>query len=308
LLAAPVLLSQSTTNDLGQALCLGLFGIGFNLIFRYSGLLSFGHAAFFGFAAYLQAKLFGAFPSAPLPLLLLATCGATCVLGIIVGRICVQRSGAYFSMVTLAVAAFIYSVAFKWISMTGGTDGLGGFMPAQIMLFPGWSITGTEIQNIYFIVLAVAIPVVAACWILMEATPFGNAVNAVRQNEERATFLGYNVFRVKLANFTLGATIAGVAGTLWTIDNSFVATDSIDLKLSTTVIIFTMIGGSRWFLGPVIGSIVYITLSDWLSAQTAYWQIWLGLAFIGLVLAFPSGIAGFVTVIYRYLLRRGARP
>ena len=113
---------------------------------------------------------------------------------------------------------------------------------------------------------------------------------------------------MKLANFTLGATIAGVAGTLWTIDNSFVATDSIDLKLSTTVIIFTMIGGSRWFLGPVIGSIVYITLSDWLSAQTAYWQIWLGLAFIGLVLAFPSGIAGFVTVIYRYLLRRGARP
>lgn len=305
MLAPPLLLPQSVTNNLGQALCLGLFGIGFNLIFRYSGLLSFGHAAFFGFAAYFQAKLFGAFPSLPLPLLLLATCGATSVLGLIVGRICVQRSGAYFSMVTLAVAAFIYSIAFKWISVTGGTDGLGRFMPARIVLFPGWGIASTEIRNVYFVILAVAIPVVAACWILMEATPFGNAVNAVRQNEERATFLGYNVFRVKLANFALGAAIAGLAGALWAIDNAFVATDSIDLKLSTTVIIFTMIGGSRWFLSPVIGSVFYITLSDWLSAQTAYWQIWLGLAFIVLVLAFPSGIAGFVGMVHRYLFRRG---
>jgi ABC-type branched-subunit amino acid transport system permease subunit len=278
-----------------------LFGIGFNVIFRYSGLLSFGHAAFFGFAAYAAAKLLQSHPAIPLPLLLLITGFLTALLGLAIGHVCVRRIGAYFSMSTLAIAAFVYSVAFKWNAMTGGTDGLGGFMPPRLVLFPGYEVESTNISRMYFVVLFVSVILIAGCWALMDLTPFGNAVKAVKQNEERAAFLGYHTFAVKLSNFSIGAVVAGLAGALWAIDTAFVATDSIDLKLSTTVIILTFLGGSNWFLGPILGSVLYITMSDWLSSQTAYWQIWIGLLFIVVVLLFPSGLSGVATLAYRRL-------
>jgi branched-chain amino acid transport system permease protein len=304
-IGVPFLVPLNITNDLGQALCLGLFGIGFNLIFRYSGLLSFGHAAFFGFAAYLAAKLLQSYPAIPLPLLLLVTGFSTAVLGLAIGHVCVRRIGAYFSMSTLAIAAFVYSVAFKWNAVTGGTDGLGGFMPARLVLFPGYAVESTNIACMYFVVLFESVIFIAGAWALMDLTPFGNAVKAVKQNEERAAFLGYHTFAVKLANFAIGAVVAGVAGALWAIDTAFVATDSIDLKLSTTVIILTFLGGCNWFLGPILGGVVYITLSDWLSSQTAHWQIWIGLLFIVVVLLFPSGLSGVAVLAYRRLHPRG---
>jgi ABC-type branched-subunit amino acid transport system permease subunit len=304
-IGAPFFVPLNVTNDLGQALCLGLFGIGFNLIFRYSGLLSFGHAAFFGFAAYSAAKLLQSYPAIPLPLLLLVTGFSTALLGLAIGHVCVRRTGAYFSMSTLAIAAFVYSVAFKWNAMTGGTDGLGGFMPSQLVLFPGYAVESTNISRMYFVVLFVSVFLIAGSWALMELTPFGNAVKAVKQNEERAAFLGYHTFAVKLSNFAIGAVVAGLAGALWAIDTAFVATDSIDLKLSTTVIILTFLGGSNWFLGPILGSVFYITMSDWLSGQTAYWQIWIGLLFMVVVLLFPLGLSGMATLAYRRHHPRG---
>lgn len=302
--AAPFVFPLNVVNDLGQAYCLGLFGVGFNLIFRYSGLLSFGHAAFFGCAAYAAAKLLQHFPAIPLPVVLAATVAATAILGIVVGHVCVRRAGAYFSMTTLAIAAFAYSLAFKWTSVTGGTDGLGDFMPSRLVVLPGFRIDSTNISTMYYVVLAVSTIVVALTWRLMDLTPFGNAVRAVKQNEERAAFLGYHTFAVKLANFVLGAAIAGLAGTLWAVDTAFVATDSIDLTLSTTVIILTFLGGSDWFPGPIVGSIFYIAASDWLSSQTAHWQIWIGLLFIAIVLALPSGLSGAVALAWRRFVAR----
>jgi branched-chain amino acid transport system permease protein len=306
LLSAPLVLPLNVTNDLGHALCLGLFGIGFNLIFRYSGLLSFGHAAFFGFSAYATAKLLQYDPGVPLAVILLTTIAAGGCLGLVLGHVCVRRTGAYFSMTTLAIGAFVYSVAFKWNSVTGGTDGLGGFMPSHLVLLPGYEIESTDIVRVYFVVLIICAIITTLTWALMDLTPFGNTVKAVKQNEERAAFLGYHTLGVKLTNFAIGAAVAGLAGTLWAVDTAFVATDSIDLQLSTTVIIITFLGGSNWFLGPIVGSILYIILSDWLSAQTAYWQIWIGLLFIAIVLVFPSGLSGAVAFIYRGLFTKGA--
>jgi ABC-type branched-subunit amino acid transport system permease subunit len=307
LAAAPLFASRAMVNDLGQAVCLGLFGISFNIVFKYSGLLSFGHAAFFGFSAYAEALLLQSFGNFPVPLLVLAAGLSTALLGFLLGQICVRREGAYFSMTTLAIGAGFYSVAFKWSAVTGGTDGLDGFMPDNLTVLPGWQWDSPGITQTYWLVLAILIPSALAAWALLELTPFGNAVRAVRQNEKRAKFLGYDTHHVKLANFTLAAALAGIAGALWAIDNSFVSTDSIDLTFSTTVIIIAFIGGTAWYWGPVIGAVVYIAASDWLSALTPHWQIWLGLAFILMVLFAPGGIAGLVRAGWTTIAARARR-
>jgi branched-chain amino acid transport system permease protein len=301
---APWILSAASLNDLGQAILFGLFAIGFNILFKYSGLLSFGHAAFFGVAAYGEALLLQAFPAAPVPLLILAAASGTGVLGVLLGHVCVRRTGAYFSMTTLAIGAFFYTIAFKWHAVTGGTDGLGGFMPAALVLLPGWRLANPSIAQTYELSVVFLIPVALAAWLLLERSPFGNAVQLVCQNEERAAFLGYDTHRVKLANYGLAAFIAGIAGALWAIANGFVSTDSIDLTLSTTVIIMTFIGGSQWFWGPLLGSTIYIFGSDRLSAFTQHWQLWMGLVFILLVLVFPRGVAGLPSMLFARLIGR----
>jgi len=294
LVSAPLFTSRATVNDLGQAVCLGLFAISFNIIFKYAGLLSFGHAAFFGVAAYAEALLLQSYGNLPIPLLVLAAATSSAILGLVVGQICVRREGAYFSMATLAIGAGLYAVAQKWSAVTGGTDGLDGFMPDTLTILPGWQWDSPSISQTYWLVLAILVPSALAAWALLELTAFGNAIRAIRQNEKRAKFLGYDTHYVKLANFTLAAFLAGIAGALWAIDNSFVSTDSIDLTFSTTVIIIAFIGGTGWFWGPLIGAVIYIAASDWLSALTPHWQIWLGLAFILLVLFAPGGMAGLV--------------
>ncbi|MCB8882611.1 branched-chain amino acid ABC transporter permease [Acidisoma cellulosilytica] len=306
LIVAPTFVSRSTVNDLGQAVCLGLFAISFNLLFKYSGLLSFGHAAFFGFAAYAEALLLQSWPGLPLPLLVVGTVLSTAILGLLLGQVCVRRSGAYFSMTTLTIGAFFYAVAFKWQGVTGGTDGLDSFMPQNLLLLPRWSLDNPGTAQTYWLILAILIPAALAAWALLEWTPWGNAVVAVRSNEKRAAFLGYDTHGVKLANFVLSAALAGVAGALWAIDNGFVSTDSVDLSFSTTVIIVALLGGSGWFWGPMVGAVIYIAVSDRLSALTPHWQIFLGLAFVGIVLFAPRGLAGLVQSIWqRVLTRRG---
>jgi ABC-type branched-subunit amino acid transport system permease subunit len=308
LVLAPVFSSRATVNDLGQAVCLGLFAISFNIIFKYSGLLSFGHAAFFGFAAYAEALLLQYVPTLPVfASVLAAGFGAAC-LGLVLGQICVRRQGAYFSMTTLAIGAFFYSVAFKWSAVTGGTDGLDGFMPDSLALLPGWQWNSPSIFQTYWLVLGILIPSGLAAWALLELTAFGNAVRAVRQNETRAKFLGYDTHHIKLANFTLAAALAGIAGALWAVDNAFVSTDSIDLTFSTTVIIIAFLGGTGWYWGPMIGAVLYIAASDRLSALTPHWQIWFGLAFIVMVLFAPGGVAGFGGAAGRVILRQIRRP
>jgi len=299
LTAAPLLAGRAVINDLGQAACLGLFGISFNLLFKYSGLLSFGHAAFFGFAA---ALLLGSLPTLPIPILVLVAGLGAGLLGLGLGHLCVRRSGAYFSMTTLAIGAFFYALAFKWRSVTGGTDGLDGFMPDRLLLLPGLGLGNPGIEQTYLLILAILVPIALAVWALLELTPFGNAVVALRSNEARAAFLGYDTHRIKLANFTLAAALSGVAGALWAIDNSFVSTDSIDLSFSTTVVIIVFLGGSTWFWGPMLGSIAYIAAGNWLAAITPHWQIVLGLAFIAVVLFMPGGLAGLVQGLWRRIL------
>ena len=290
-------------NDLGQAVLLGLFAIGFNIVFKYSGLLSFGHAAFFGFAAYIEAQLLQAFPAAPILLLVPAAAAAAALLGLVLGQLCLRRAGAYFSMTTLAMAAFLANIAYQWHAATGGTDGLDGFMPAALTILPGWRLSAPSIAQLYWIGVGFLIPATLLAWALLELTPFGDAVQRVRQNEQRAAALGYDTHRIKLANFGLAAFVAGLAGALWAIFNGFVSTDSIDLTMSTTVIIMAFIGGTFWFFGPLLGSVIYVFGSDRLSTLTEHWQLWMGLLFIAMVLVFPRGVSGLAVALAGRLRR-----
>ena len=300
---APLVVGQATLNDLGQAVALGMFSISFNVLFRYGGLLSFGHAAFFGSAAYGFALLFAAFPSVAVPVLVLAAGVLTGIAGLIVGHVCVKRSGAYFSMSTLAFAALVSAVAAHWEAVTGGTDGLGGFVPAVVALLPGWHVSAPSIGTFYGVTLAILLPVTVGTWAILEATPFGRAVVLTMQNETRAASFGYDTHRIKRATFALAAGVAGVAGALWALQNGFVSTDSIDIGLSTNVIIMAVIGGTRWFWGPMLGSIGYVFGSDRLSEVTTHWPLWIGLVFIAMVLLCPTGLSGLAAACVRLAQR-----
>ncbi len=270
-------------------------------IFR---LLSFGHAAFFGFAAYTEALLLQHWPTLPVPLLILVAVIASGALGLVLGQVCVRRSGAYFSMTTLAIAAFFYTIAFKWQAVTGGTDGFSGFMPGTLVLLPGWTLASPTIPQLYLLAVAFLVPSALAAWALLELTPFGNAVQLIRQNEERASFLGYDAHRIKLANYGVAAAIAGLAGALWAILIGFVSTDSIDLTLSTTVIIMAIIGGTSWFWGSAARQHdLYSGLRPAVRAHVALAALD-GIAFILLVLALPGGTAALAGGFFARALGR----
>lgn len=305
LIAAPLVAPPAAVNDLIQMASLGLFAISFNILFRYAGLLSFGHSAFFGCAAYGTALLLQHVPALPLAAAVLAAGLGAGLLGLILGQICVQREGAYFSMTTLAIAAFFTTVAMKWNSVTGGTDGLDGFMPSPLTLLPGLHVESLGLSQTYWLELAFIIPAGLAALALLELTPLGNAISAVRHNETRAASLGYNTHAVKLTGFVLAAVLAGIAGSLWAIGNSFVSTDSIDLSLSTKVIIMAVLGGTGWFWGPLLGAILYVAASDWLSALTPHWQLWFGLGFILVVIFARGGLSALIAQLWHRLTARG---
>lgn len=297
----PGFASLAVLNELNHALVFGLFAIGFNLVFNYSGLLSFGHAIFFGTAAYAFALTMQYAPQVSIVGALLGVTLASALFGALLGHICVRRSGAYFSMTTLAIGALFYTVAFKWDGVTGGTDGLYGFMPIDATWLPGIAASTLSIHALYGLIWVSLAVVGFAAWALLEITPFGHAVALVRQNEQRAAFLGYATHRIKVANFVLGASVAGMAGALWAVSNQFVSTSSIDLKLSTVVIIIAFIGGAGWVWGPLVGAVFYTFGSDWLSTLTPHWPLWLGLVFIGFVLVLPQGLSGVVATLWRHV-------
>jgi branched-chain amino acid transport system permease protein len=290
-----------------DVLILGLFATSYNVLLGYSGMLSFGHSAYFGLGAYASALALLHMPGMP-PLLAIVFGALVAALGgLVVGAVCVRRSGPYFSMLTLAFGMLFYTVAWKWRSVTQGDDGFGAFMPAQ-WSFPlvGVIRAGDYAQG-YRVVLVIVAALLALTWALMSYTPYGNAIRCIRQNEERASFLGYNVFIAKLANYMLASALAGVAGALSVLSHNFVSTDVIGLERSTEVVMMTYIGGTSWFFGPMLGSAFVVMFGDFLAGITARWQLIMGVIFVLMVMYAPQGFSGMVRfAIDRFPRRAGA--
>lgn len=303
---APSAMSTSQLYSGTEVVILALFAVSYNLLFGYLGLLSFGHSAYFGLGAYATALLLLHAQGVPLGLAIAGGTLAGAIGGVLIGNFCVRLSGPYFAMLTLAFGQLLFAVAWKWRAVTRGDDGFGGFLKQASLALPGTPESGNQ-HSLYYLVVALAVPIIAATWALMTKTPFGNVVVSIRQNEERAVFLGFDVFTTKLITYTISAGLAGLAGSLSAIFHDFVSPSVIDLNLSTDVVLMTFIGGTTFFFGPVLGAAFFVYFGDFVSALTDRWQVVMGLIFIFMVLYVPKGFIGLGGLI-PLIRARATRP
>jgi len=263
-----------------------MVGFGFNLLLGYTGLLSFGHGLFFGFAAYATAlaQIHWFKDSLLLPLALGVL--STAMLGVAVGFLVLRRRGVYFSLLTLAFTALGFSIAFRWTDVTGGESGMRGITRPSVF--------GLDLEQqlvFYYFCAAIIFAVAAAMWRVVNS-PFGSVLVAIRENEQRAGFAGYPVRRYKLAAFTLSATITGLGGALFTFLKLFASADPLHPNFSGEILAMSIIGGSGSFMGPPLGAAFYILFREILSGYTASWMFWFGLLFMAFILFSPSGLIG----------------
>jgi branched-chain amino acid transport system permease protein len=269
-----------------KLLCFAMFACAYNLLLGFSGMLSFGHAAFFGSSAYATAWLatahgWGAGPA------ILAGIAAAAMIGLIVGVIAIRRRGIYFAMITLALAQLIYFICLE-APFTGGENGLQGIPRGS--LFGLLQLKSDVVM--YYLVLAAFL----AQFIFIRRvvhSPFGQVLKAIRDNEARAVSLGYDINRYRLVAFVLSATLAGLAGSLESLVLGFATLSDVQQANSGQVILMTLLGGTGTFFGPVIGAAVVVTLQEYLSDIVGGWvTVIIGAVFIACVLSFRRGIVG----------------
>jgi branched-chain amino acid transport system permease protein len=275
-----------------RVLVLGLAAMSVNFLLGFTGVLSFGHAAYFGLGAYgagLTLKFLAL--STPLALLLGMLLGG--VAGAILGALIVRRRGVYFAMVTIAFGQVFYYIAFQWSSLTGGDDGLRGFS-RQPLDFGVFSIDILSNANnfYYFILFCFAVAVAVMGFILR--SPFGRTMLAIRENERRARFLGIPVERHIWIAFTLSCFFMGFAGALYALVNNFADPLGLHYSQSGNFVIMAVMGGMRSFWGPLLGAAVFVVLQDYLSSVTVNWMSFVGLLFVLVVLFFPRGLLGVI--------------
>jgi len=269
-----------------QALCFAIFAMSFNLLLGYTGLLSFGHAAFFGGAAYITAWLLQEKHLTP-ELAILAGVGAAAAAGLVFGVIAIRRQGIYFAMVTLALA-YMLSFFFLQASFTGGENGLQGIERGKLLgLIP---LEGD--LALYFFVLAVFVGVFLLVLRIVHS-PYGQVLKAIRENEPRAISLGYEVDRYKLLAFVLSAALAGLGGSLKVLVLHLATLQDVRWEQSGEVILMTLLGGLGTFAGPVVGAFTVVGLQNYLSDRAGAWTtVIIGVIFVLCVVAFRKGFVG----------------
>ena len=269
-----------------QALCFGIFAMAFNLLLGYTGLLSFGHAAFFGGAAYVTAWLLEAKHLTP-ELALLGGMAAAGAAGAVIGAIAIRRQGIYFAMITLALSYMLYFFFLK-ASFAGGENGLD--VADRGKLFGLISLKND--LTLYFFVLAIFVAVFALVLRIVHS-PYGQVLKAIRENEPRAISLGYNVDRYKLLAFVLSATLAGLGGALKVLVLHQATLTDVRWEQSGEVILMTLLGGLGTFAGPVVGAFTVVGLQNYLSDRAGSWTgVIIGFIFVLCVVAFRKGVVG----------------
>ncbi len=273
-----------------------LFATSLNLLVGYTGLVSFGHAAYFGIGAYTTGLLM---KKAAMPFVLAFPAGGLLagLFALVFGFFCVRLTRIYFAMLTLAFAQIVWAICFKWNEVTGGEQG----MPEIPYPDFGWveraagtlPFLGGYRTSDYFYFLTLLL--VAGCFWLMRrivGSPFGRMLTTVRENPERAEFIGVNVRRYELAAFVLAGVFAGFAGALFGIFNRGVFPDFAYWTKSSEVLIMTLLGGMGTFFGPALGALVLLWLNQQIVSYTQYWPLILGIILVVLLFVFPGGIAG----------------
>ncbi|WP_454622902.1 branched-chain amino acid ABC transporter permease [Brucella anthropi] len=282
LLAAPFMVYPIF---LMKMLCFALFASAFNLLLGYTGILSFGHAAFFGGAAYITAhtvKVWGVTPELGLVLGVLAAAA----LGLVIGYLAIRRQGIYSTMITLALAQIFFFFCLQ-ATFTHGEDGLQGVPRGYLFGI----IDLNQPMNMYYFVLAVFVLGVFVIWRIINS-PFGMILKSVRENENRAVSLGYSVNRYKLAAFVMSAALAGLAGGLKALVFQFATLTDVGWQMSGEVILMTLLGGIGTLIGPIVGAAFVVALQNYLATSDFPVTIVTGVIFMACVLLFRKGIVG----------------
>jgi branched-chain amino acid transport system permease protein len=278
-----------------QALCFALFACAFNLLIGYVGLLSFGHALYFGWASYLSAhaaKVWGLPPE----LAILTGAATAAMLGLVAGSLAIRRQGIYFAMITLALAQMMYFFALQ-AKFTGGEDGIQGVPRGKLFGF----IDLTSHSTMYVLVVVIFL----ACFLFIRRvinSPFGEVLKAIRENEPRAISLGYKTDRYKLVAFVLSATLAGIAGGTKAIVFQIASLTDVHWAMSGEVVLMTLVGGLGTIFGPVAGAFVIIAMQNYLNALDQWVTVIQGAIFVVCVLLFRRGIVGEVANYFRIKL------
>lgn len=284
-----------------KLLCFGLFACAFNLLIGFTGLLSFGHAAFFGSAGYVAGYLLRDM-GLPTELGIIAGVAAGALIGFVMGGLAIRRSGIYFSMITLALAQMIYFAALR-APFTGGEDGLQGVPRGKLL----GTVDLASDLTLYYVVLGIAIAGFALI-VRTVHSPFGQVLKAIKENEPRAISLGYDVDKYKLTAFVLSAALAGLAGATKTVVLGFETLTDVHWTMSGLVILMTLVGGMGTLVGPILGAFIIITLEnklgevgtflagatkiEWFNSLGESVGMVTGLIFIACVLLFRRGIVG----------------
>lgn len=289
LIAAPFFLSIYWVMILTEILTMGLFAMSFNLLFGYTGLLSFGQAGFFGAGAYCAVLTLIHGPASLWAALGAGFLGAA-LLALPIGWLSVRRDEIYFAILTLGFGMMLFTVAHNWRSVTGGSDGLGNFSLPELNLF-WWSVSLFNPRYFYFLVLCVA---AAGVLLLLRVvhSPFGLLLRGTRENSNRIAFIGANVRSVRLFAFVVAGALAGLAGALFALFNRIASPEMLHWAFSGKAVLMTILGGAGVFLGPVAGAAIFYVLEHFITAFTTNWMIFLGSILVVLVLLFPKGVMG----------------
>jgi len=308
LAAIPVVASPFQTITICYGLVFAIAALGFNLLLGYTGLLSFGHSAYFGTGAYVVALLVKYLGVASMELFVLAGILGSIAVAALFGVVCVRYTRIFFGILTLALSQVLWSLALKLFWVTGGSDGLRVPTPTLLGGLGGPGADKVEFiaHRYYYYVLILFLVATAAMWVIV-SSPFGKALQAIRDNETRAEFVGVQVWKYRWIAFVISGAFTGLAGALWVPLNGLTTPDILYWPFSGRIVFFTVLGGFRTFVGPIVGAIAYNYLETYAVGFTVYWQLVLGIVLVLLVLTMPTGLVGTAIQIFERV-RRARRP
>ncbi len=283
-----------------RVMILSIFAMGYNLLLGRTGLLSFGHAAFYAGGAY-GLGLFSLHIH-PHPVLgILVGVATACFMALIIGFFCVRHTEIYFAMLTLAFGMMVFSLIWNLRSVTGGDDGLVGIMRAPLSL-GFFSIPLAKTNHYYFLVLFCFFLSVVIIYLIRQS-PFGLVLSGIRENDRRIEFAGLSLRNYRLAAFVISGTFAGLAGALGTLLESNTAPFSAHWSHSAEPVLVSLIGGIQTFTGPMVGSLIFIVLRELIERFTTNWMLWFGIILLIIIMGFRGGVVGTISDIWNRKMR-----
>jgi branched-chain amino acid transport system permease protein len=292
----PAVVDPYQTVLITYGLIMAIAALGFNLLLGYTGLLSFGHSAYFGTGAYTVAFIVRDLGTQSMELCIIGGLVGTVLVSALFGFVCVRHTRIFFGILTLALSQVLWSLAFKFFWVTGGTDGIRVAYAKLTLLgglvdFTGPGSFQRFVFAYYYYVLGLFALATVIMWVIVHS-PFGKALQAIRDNETRASFVGISVRRTRWIAFVISGAFTGLAGTLWVPLNGLTTPDVLYWPFSGEIVFMSVLGGFRTFAGPIVGAVAFNYLKTTAVASTEYWQLLLGVVLVALVLVLPSGIVG----------------